>query len=132
MTHRAERRRDPVGIEAHARTHRLPSSETEAEFQTRVVQLATLYGWAHMHVIAAMADNYGRWRTPTIGTLGRGWPDLTMVHRRTGRLIFAELKAEKGKLTVEQMDVLDLLRSTAAEVYVWRPSDFDELQRILR
>lgn len=62
-----------------------------------------------------------------------GFPDLTLV--KAGRLIFAELKTERGKTTPEQDAWLADLRTVELEtydtdpldavvrVYVWRPSD---------
>jgi len=61
-------------------------------------------------------------RTPIIGDVG--YPDLTLC--RDGRLIFAELKAERGRLSDEQARWLQDLAATRAEVVVWRPSDWLE------
>ena len=49
-----------------------------------------------------------------------GYPDLTLV--RGGRLIFAELKTEKGKTTGPQDAWLAALETSTAEVYLWRPT----------
>jgi hypothetical protein len=59
----------------------------------------------------------------------RGWPDLSMA--RPPRLVFAELKAEKGRLTPVQEEWLELLRGGGAEAYCWRPSDFDTICEVL-
>ena len=40
--------------------------------------------------------------------MGTGWPDLVLV--KGGRILFVELKAEKGVLTEEQKQVLMLLQ----------------------
>jgi len=88
-----------------------------------------------------------------------GWPDKTLIRRRDRRLIFAELKRQDGKLRPRQAQILDLLRAfvlppverdaietwlapapppaplhriTAIEVFVWRPSDLPDIERILR
>ena len=53
-----------------------------------------------------------------------GFPDLTIVHPRTGRLIFVELKSESGKLSEEQEDWGFALVESDAEYYMWRPSDW--------
>lgn len=92
--------------------------QTEAEFQQQVVQLARLCGWAVFHPWLSVKSS-------------PGWPDLALC--RTGRLIFAELKSEKGQVTVAQQLWLDLLGSVdGIEVYVWRPSDFEEISRVLQ
>jgi VRR-NUC domain len=58
-----------------------------------------------------------------------GFPDLTLWRER---VVFAELKTERGRVTRDQWAVLDGLRAAGAEVYVWRPSDRPEIERILR
>lgn len=58
-----------------------------------------------------------------------GFPDLTLWRER---VVFAELKTETGKLTRAQEDVVEQLQMAGAEVYVWRPSDRPEVERILR
>lgn len=100
---------------------------TEAEFQRQVTDLATILGWEHAHFRPAQTSK--GWRTPVSGTLGKGFPDLILARR--DRLIFAELKADKGKLSTDQERVLDVL-ILAAEVRVWRPADFDRIAEILR
>lgn len=68
-----------------------------------------------------------------------GWPDLTLIRRRDRRLLWAELKREKGQLTPRQELVLDLLRSLETppgsglrvEVFVWRPSDWPTILEVL-
>lgn len=84
---------------------------SEADHQRAVVHLARVCGWRLYHTRDSRRSN-------------PGFPDLTLVRRE--RLIFAELKAEKGKLSKDQDDWLAALDAIpAAEVYVWRPSDFD-------
>lgn len=46
--------------------------------------------------------------------------------------VFAELKAEAGKLSAWQETWLQGLRATGAEAYCWRPSDWAELEGVLR
>lgn len=43
---------------------------TEAEFQEQLVQLAHLFGWAHLHVRRTI----GRHREWTTSTNVKGWP----------------------------------------------------------
>ena len=55
------------------------------------------------------------------------------VERRTKRLIFAELKREKGKVSESQKIVLsELGQLVQCEVYVWRPSDWDSIIEIMK
>lgn len=91
----------------------LQSDELERDFQERVVALARTYGWS----VYAVPDS----RRASLA----GYPDLTMWNERLGKLIFVELKREKGKTSPAQERVLDQLRVCKQQVYVWRPSDWD-------
>lgn len=103
----------------------------EQRFQAQVTELAAWRGWEFMHVRPGLFRD-GRFATMTSGTMARGWPDLTMVQPRTGRLIYAELKVPPNTLTDDQSRVLDVLRSIrCAEVYIWRPADFATIERVL-
>jgi hypothetical protein len=99
----------------------------EQSFQAVVVDVARLAGWRVAHFRAARTAK--GWRTPVTAD-GAGWPDLVLV--RPPRIIFAELKSESGQLRDRQCEWLDVLRLLPeVEVYVWRPSDWDELVEIL-
>jgi len=95
--------------------------ELEKDFQRRVEEYARLEGW---HVYS-VPDS----RRVSLS----GYPDLTMWRVVDKRLIFAELKREKGRLRPQQEVILDELRVLGkAEVYVWRPSQWDEILETLR
>jgi hypothetical protein len=53
---------------------------------------------------------------------GAGWPDLTIVDR--GRVIFAELKSDRGRASDKQRDWLASLSDAGAEVHVWCPTEW--------
>jgi len=96
---------------------------SERDWQSQVIKFATIHGWKHYHP----PDN-----KPVNGRIQKvvsGFPDLVLVKK--GRLIFAELKRELGVLSPDQMDWLEELRQCNLEVYVWRPSDVDEVVKIL-
>jgi hypothetical protein len=60
-----------------------------------------------------------------------GWPDLALV--RPPRLVFAELKRERGRVSRDQQAWLDALAAvTQVDVYVWRPSDAARILEALR
>jgi hypothetical protein len=100
----------------------------ETAFQACVLEVARLAGWRSLHIRPARRAD-GSWRTPVAGD-GKGWPDLTLV--RPPRLLFCELKSERGKLRPEQSDWLDALRLLPqAEVFVWTPADWDSLVEVL-
>ena len=88
--------------------------------------LADQLGWLHVGFRAAMTQH--GYRVPGTGPLAKGWPDLTLVQPRSGRLLFVELKADGKKPRPEQEGVLAVLRTVAAanprvEVHVWTPAD---------
>lgn len=88
---------------------------TEGELQAAVTHLATLYGWRWYHVYDSRRSN-------------PGFPDLTLT--RKGRLLFIELKSQRGKVRPEQQDWLNDLdeveRKSGGLVVarLWRPSDW--------
>jgi hypothetical protein len=96
---------------------------TEASWQSTVVALAKARGWT------VYAPPPNRPANGHIINTRAGYPDLTMV--RDGRILWAELKKETGKLTAEQVAWLDLLLLAGAEVAVWRPSDLETVQAVL-
>lgn len=100
---------------------------TEAQFQKQVTDAAELTGWWWLHVDRIQMNGY--WRTPIIGTLGKGFPDLMLVNKRTGRIIFAELKAQRGVLSEDQR--LTMLKLGMGICYVWRPSDWAQIMDVL-
>lgn len=83
----------------------------EEQLQNWITQLAKLSGWRVYHTYDS------RRSTP-------GFPDLTMVHAGKGRVIFAELKSTKGRVTKAQKEWLADLAATGQEVYIWRPTDW--------
>lgn len=99
----------------------------ERDFGTQIEHLLDLYGWQWKHDEPAVRQS-GGWATAFRGD--KGFPDY--VATRDGRLIFAEIKNERGRLTKGQADWLDFLRLTSAEVYLWRPDDLNKIKEILR
>lgn len=65
-------------------------------------------------------------------SVGQGYPDLTLCHPETGRILFVELKKEGAYPTPEQRRWLEALRKNeCVEVYCWRPSDMEALREVL-
>jgi len=93
---------------------------SEAQFLRQVIAVAELGGWRCYHPWISL-------HSPS------GWPDVVAV--KAGEpLILAELKTAVGRVTPLQQAWLDLLRQAhSVEVYVWRPSDWPEIEtRFLR
>ncbi len=113
--------------------------QSERQFQTAVIDYAERLGWkvAHFH------DSRREVRPGVyVGDkAAAGFPDLVLV--RDGRLVFIELKTEKGRLGEPQKEWLNalmrvelLLSMEAAgeprvQAYVFRPSDWPEIERVL-
>jgi hypothetical protein len=88
---------------------------TEREWQAQVTDTLRLCGWIWIHVLNARATRQGAWRPPISGPLATGWPDLTIFRRGWCGVI--ELKREDGKVTPEQIAVLNAL--TREVDFVW-------------
>ena len=99
------------------------STQREADFQRTIIELAELHQWRVYHV----ANVKGRLRSKT----SVGFPDLVLA-RAGCRPVFAELKLEGEDPTDEQEIWLALLRSGGERVFVWRPSDWREIEAVLR
>lgn len=117
-----------------------PPKLTEARFQAQVVKLAELFGWTVRHDSASnqrstCASCQHPLRCATCGAVPRiirnaaGMPDLLLIRRP--RVVWAELKSDRGKLTAAQLAMLTELRACGQEAYLWHPKDFDTLERVL-
>lgn len=96
------------------------SATTEAQWQNAVIERAHSEGW----LVHAMKDSRQQWW----GT-DSGFPDLVMV--RGGRVLFIELKDMKGRIRADQQAWAYRLKQTDVEYYCLRPSDEEEMWRIL-
>ena len=90
---------------------------TEKAWQGQVLTLARMFGWRAYHT-------YDSRRCVA------GFPDLVLVRRP--RVLFVELKTDRGRLSQSQREWLDALRDCHVEVYVWRPADVERVTEILR
>ena len=95
----------------------LDSTVTERDFQATVLELATLLGWRHYHV-------------PDSRRSEAGWPDLALW--RPPRFLLAELKTERGRVRPIQQQTIEELKQCALEVYIWRPSNWSEIAKVLK
>ena len=89
---------------------------TEKQFQSQVIDLAKRLGWLCYHT----ADS--RRSEP-------GFPDLVLVK---DRILYRELKIEKGKLTSAQKQWGYTLLKAGADYAVWRPADMKKIIQTLR
>jgi hypothetical protein len=90
---------------------------TERAFMKQITQLAVTLGWRCYHT------QLSKWSES-------GWPDLALC--RPPRLLLVELKSERGKVTPSQQQWLEMLRSCdPVEVFLWRPSDWQQITQTL-
>lgn len=92
--------------------------QSEAEFQSQVTDLATLWGWFWDH------DTDPRRKKA-------GWPDLPMIHEARGLMIWVELKVPPYECTAAQLAMHGRLRAAGQTVYVWKPQHWPEIERAL-
>jgi VRR-NUC domain len=103
------------GDEQRALSVRAVTEIAERDFMQTVIDAARVTGWLVYHTFHSK-------RSPS------GFPDLVLVRER---VVFAELKAAKTRITTEQMRWLDALDEAGGEVYLWRPDEWDEIERVL-
>lgn len=90
-------------------------TEREAGFQDAVVTMATYLRWKVYHTFDS------RRSTP-------GFPDLVLVR---DRVLYRECKTNVGRITQEQADWIEALTAAGADAGVWRPSDWEMIEREL-
>ena len=83
---------------------------TERELQEQVRLMCTQLGLYHYHTHDSRRSN-------------SGFPDSFIMNRRTGRLIWRELKTQYGQITSDQRAVGYALTAGGHDWAVWRPAD---------
>ena len=89
---------------------------TEKQFQSQVVRIAKVFGWMAYHTYDSRRSE-------------PGFPDLVLVRER---VMFRELKTEKGRLTPAQKLWGERLKSAGSDYDIWRPSMKYKIQDDLR
>lgn len=111
----------------------LDSAISEKAFQAQVIRLAELNGWTLIY------------HTHDSRRSAKGFPDLVIC--RPGRIIFAELKRQRGKVSAEQQQWLEALWAAVRaqwlynghdedtpdvlQAFLWRPSDWEQIEHVL-
>ena len=106
---------------------------TEEQFQSQVIELARYSGWkcAHFRGVRIQRKNGTVYYQTPVQADGAGFPDLVLL--RPPRIIYAELKSDKGRASPEQDEWLRALAECSGnEVYLWRPRDLDEIENVLK
>jgi hypothetical protein len=104
----------------------------EEDFQQQIIDFAHLNGWrvAHFRTVRIQRKDGSVYYATPVQADGEGFPDLVLL--KGNLVIVAEIKSEKGKLSDAQRDWLSAWEMTEADVYVWRPQDWDEIEKRLR
>jgi len=103
---------------------------SEREFQKTVVEYAQATGWLCYHQVDMGFKDPETGRQSYSRRIGPGFPDLVLSGH--GRVLFIELKSEKGRMRPEQQVWADSLNECPGiENYLLRPSDWDEIEEIL-
>ena len=83
----------------------------EEQLQDSIIALAKLLGYLHYHT-------HDSRRSP------EGFPDLVLVHKKTGILIFIECKSKSGTLSCSQGNWATALIKSSARYFILRPKDW--------
>lgn len=92
---------------------------SEKAFLQQLRDMAHAFGWLTYHTHDSRRSEHG-------------FPDLALLHTKTFRLIFAELKVGKNKPSRAQVIWLDGINAAGVDAYLWTPEDWPEIERILR
>jgi hypothetical protein len=95
---------------------------TENDLTAAVLELLDLFGWRAVH--ARPARTAHGWRTPLQGPTAAGFPDIFAV--KGNRILAAELKVGRNRVTPEQAGWLKVLALAGAEAYEWRDTDWTD------
>ena len=108
------------------------ATQTEAEFQRGVIQYARLRSWEVTHITPAKWVA-GKGLIPDRAQ--RGFPDLLFTRAvRPGRpygVVWAELKTETGSESDGQPEWRQRLLAAGQQAYLWRPTSWAEIERVL-
>lgn len=101
--------------------------QRENDFQSQVMALAKLCGWLVVHFKTVCVNRGGRrsYETPYDGD--GGFPDLVIARR--GVVLHVELKTDTGRLSQDQKHWLEAMGDSGR---VWRPRDWDEIEKELK
>lgn len=98
---------------------------TEADWQKRVIDTATLHGWRVVHIRPAQTDR--GWRTAYEGH--PGLPDLILAHPNRG-VHLVELKSDNPKAQPTP-DQRAWLAAAGDCGHLWRPADWPDVLEFL-
>ena len=96
---------------------RTPPALTEEQWLAQVRALATQHDWLTYHPLRSQGSE-------------PGWPDLACL--KPPRLVLAELKTDRGRLTPAQQHWLTALQQvTTIATHLWRPEHWETVVQVL-
>jgi hypothetical protein len=91
--------------------------QTEEQFLQAVLEYARWHKWLAYHTRDSRRS-------------ASGFPDVIAV--RGARIVAAELKVKRGRLSAAQAEWLGALKSTTkVETYAWWPADWEQIERVM-
>lgn len=99
------------------------SQMTEKTLQDRVRGRAKSRGWKIAHAGRGIAAFTAAGDPVFVTPMPKGWPDLFMLHPRTGRVLVIELKREDNDLDPEQLEWLSWFIECGIPAVMVKPSD---------
>lgn len=106
------------------------TSLTVEQFRALVTRRMSEEAWLQSVRAWAKALGWRTWHTRDSRRSDPGLPDLICLHP-DGRILVAELKSERGKLTDRQAATLGMFTVCGVPAHVWRPSDAEWVFAIL-
>lgn len=94
-----------------------PTFRNEKHFTASVRKTARQLGWLTYHTYNSQRSD-------------PGFPDFVLL--RGKKLIFAELKMPKGRLSKFQKEWGTALTKSGQQYYLWRPKDWDDILTVLQ
>jgi hypothetical protein len=82
---------------------------SEAQLQNQIIAMARFHGFTHAY------------HTHDSRRSVAGFPDLVLVSARQKRVLYRELKRERGRVEPEQQDWIDTLIAAGQDAAIWRP-----------
>lgn len=116
-----------VDVEMYERT--FYQGYSEEAFQKCIVTQAQSYGW----IVFLSPDKYKKVAIAT-GTFHRartgdkGFPDLVLLHEQTGKILYREVKTNKGTLEPDQKRWRDALLRGGHDWGLWRPRNYPDIK----
>lgn len=106
--------------------------ESEGDFATWFEDFLHRLGYKFMHVRPARVIRDGKevYETPFSGD-GKGWEDYFVWHEDKRFYFLAELKSDTGSLSEAQKAIIESHQKAGLPVFVWRPRDRTEIERLL-